>query len=59
MRDLEIFNEDKPFKKGFFMMAVLIVFTYFSPYSLEWHFVKIIDPNSDVEVIHYLIHPLA
>eukprot|EP00347_Sterkiella_histriomuscorum_P008074 403346473 len=59
MRDLEIFKEDAPFKKGFAQLSSLLIFTYFSPYSLRWHYAKIIDPRSDIVAIHNVIVPLA
>ena len=40
------------------MLVVLFIITYFSPYTLRWHYSKLVDPSSNNEVIHNVIVPL-
>ncbi|CDW89020.1 UNKNOWN [Stylonychia lemnae] len=58
-RDFEVLKDERIFKRGFSMLCVLLIITYFSPYCVRWHYSKLVhSDHRDGEVIHFVIVPL-
>lgn len=41
--------------KLFPIMVILLIFSFVSPFSVKMHYATLVDPNSNVEVIHNVL----
>lgn len=59
MRDLRLLKSDTIFRRAFPGMVILVVFSYFSPFTSALHYRIVVDArNGDEDVVNDILYPL-